>query len=91
MPTKYLNRGRFIAIALLLGLLVSACAGSDRAKPAPSDTAEREPLVATPAHIPFAESLAPVVDRDGRMVVEAMEYPWSAIGRGRPVHCQPPG
>jgi hypothetical protein len=28
-----------------------------------------------------SETLAPVVDRNGRMVVEAMEYPWSAIGR----------
>lgn len=73
MTTKYLNRGRFIAIALLLGLLVSACAGSD--------TAEQEPPVTTPAPVPFGDSLAPVVDSNGRMVVEAMEYPWSAIGR----------
>ena len=79
MPTKNLkNKRRFVAMALLLGLLVSACAGPDTAIPT---SAERETLAATPAHVPFADSLAPVVDRNGRMVVEAMEYPWSAIGR----------
>jgi|GEM_PF-1120524 len=81
MHTKYLNQGWFIAMALLLGLLVSACAGPDTAKSATPEITESEPLTATPAHMPSSGSLAPVVDRNGRMVVEAMEYPWSAIGR----------
>jgi hypothetical protein len=81
MPVKHLNRGRFIAIGLILGLLAAGCAGQAEPEVAARDSAESEAIAATPAHVPFADSLAPVVDRNGRMVVEAMEYPWSTIGR----------
>jgi len=81
MPAKHLNRGRFIAIGLILSLLAAGCAGPDTPEPAASDSDTGESVAATPAHVPQTDSLAPVVDRNGRMVVEAMEYPWSAIGR----------
>ena len=78
MPIKLLNRSCSIAFTSLFVLLAAACSG-----PAPTspDAGANELLTATPAHVPFADTLTPVVDHDGRMVVEAMEYPWSAIGR----------
>jgi hypothetical protein len=84
MPAKHLNRGWFIALMLLFGFAISACAGPDTARPPESTlsgAAQNEPIAATPAHMPATGRLAPVVDRNGRMVVEALEYPWSAIGR----------
>ncbi len=81
MPTKHLIRSRSIVAGLLLSLLAVGCTSDDVPAPTARDSAESETLVATPAHVPFADTLAPVVDRNGRMVVEAMEYPWSAIGR----------
>jgi len=81
MPTKQLIRRRYMVAGLLLSLLAAGCAGPDVPDPTARDSAESEVVVATPAHVPFADVLAPAVDRNGRMVVEAMEYPWSAIGR----------
>lgn len=66
---------------MILALLTASCAApavvdQPAAGPAAGAAATAIPALANPS-----ETLAPVVDRNGRMVVEAMEYPWSAIGR----------
>ncbi len=63
-----------------LALLAAACSTP------PVDKRETTPpaanaVVRAPVNAIPSETLAPVVDRNGRMLVEAMEYPWSAIGR----------
>jgi hypothetical protein len=66
---------------VFLAFLTASCAAPDvgdqpAAGPTPGAAAAAIPALVIPN-----EALAPVVDRNGRMVVEAMEYPWSAIGR----------
>ncbi len=65
--------GALLALALLLSvsLTLGACAPSE--PPAP-------PAAPPPEAVP-PPAPAPVLDRHGRMIVEAMEYPWSALGR----------
>jgi hypothetical protein len=84
MPTTCVNRARLIAATLLLGLLAGACAGPEVAEAAAPEAAAGAPLAALappPTRMPVGDVAVPVVDRNGRMLVEAMEYPWSAIGR----------
>ncbi len=66
-----------VGALLALALLIGACAPSEPpAPPAPPDAP------APPEPMPPPEAApAPVLDRHGRMIVEAMEYPWSALGR----------
>ncbi len=69
--------GARLALALLISgfLTLGACAPSEPpAPPAPPPPEAVPPPAAPPAP-------APVLDRHGRMIVEAMEYPWSALGR----------
>lgn len=63
--------GALLALALLISvsLTLGACAPPEPPAPPPA------PPAAPPPEAP------PVLDRHGRMIVEAMEYPWSALGR----------
>ncbi|HEY5598042.1 MAG TPA: trypsin-like serine protease [Kiloniellales bacterium] len=79
MGAKPAGRRRVAAAGLLLALLAAACS-----KPAVDNRETTPPaaaVAAVPAHALPSEALTSVVDRNGRMLVEAMEYPWSAIGR----------
>ena len=59
--------------------LLGACAP---AEPPATPVAPPAPEVAPPAPEPPPEPSPPVLlDRHGRLIVEAMEYPWSALGR----------
>jgi hypothetical protein len=62
-----------IGLILAAGLL-SACAAPQVAEP---EKPREEP--AAPGKAPAKPS--PIADRHGRLIVEAMEYPWSALGR----------
>ena len=67
-----------VGALLALALLIGACATPEPPAPPPA------PLPAPPETLPAPEAPpapAPVLDRHGRMIVEAMEYPWSALGR----------
>lgn len=87
MSPKPLMRPRSVVTGVLLSLLAAGCAGPDAADPAAGNETlsgeiiENETPGATPVHVPVTDTPRPVVNRNGRMVVEAMEYPWSAIGR----------
>jgi hypothetical protein len=59
-------------------MLLAGCAPAG--KVVPQVPAADQPPAAEQPPSPAAPA-APVVGRDGRMVVAAMEYPWSAIGR----------
>ncbi len=87
MEAEFLNQGvtrkvwrrgaRSLVPALLLLALAAlgACApGEPPAPPAPP------PETAPPSPAPPAPPPA-LLDRHGRLIVEAMEYPWSALGR----------
>jgi len=71
LSTKALIAALFLAAPFLAGL--TACAPREAPPPAPPRV---EPPVAPPP-VPLPE----VFDPEGRMIVEAMEYPWSALGR----------
>ena len=62
-----------LAAGLILGLM-SACAAPQVGEP---DRPREEP--AAPGKAPAKPP--PLADRHGRLIVEAMEYPWSALGR----------
>ncbi len=63
-------------IPAITGVLLAAAAGLWSCA-APEVREEPVPVKPPPA----VEEAPPVVDRHGRLIVEAMEYPWSAIGR----------
>ena len=68
--------GRLAGIAVAAALLLDGCAPTE--PPAPPEVPpppELAPPAAPPAPPPS------VLDRYGRLIVEAMEYPWSALGR----------
>ena len=64
-----------VGALLALALLIGACAPPEP----PVPPAAPPPEVVPPPEAPPAP--VPVLDRHGRMIVEAMEYPWSALGR----------
>jgi len=70
ISTKFLIAG--LGLGLLAGLV--ACAPTEAPPPAAPPPAEAP---AAPPPVPVPE----VFDAEGRMIVEAMEYPWSALGR----------
>ncbi|WP_420347376.1 trypsin-like serine peptidase [Pelagibius sp.] len=65
------HRARALGSLALL-LLLQACAPSQEAPPVPSATPEAQPPIATRAD---------PTPLDGRVIVDAQEYPWSALGR----------
>ncbi|MCH8808316.1 MAG: hypothetical protein IH993_00555, partial [Proteobacteria bacterium] len=64
-----------VGALLALALLIGACTPPEP----PAPPAAPPPEVVPPPEAPPAP--VPVLDRHGRMIVEAMEYPWSALGR----------
>jgi len=60
--------------AALAALLVLSSACAERERPAP-------PVEPEPAPAPQVEPAPLSLPADGRVMVEAREYPWSAIGR----------
>jgi hypothetical protein len=64
-----------VALLLSLSLMLGACAPPE--PPAPPQAPP--PPEALPP--PVAPTPAPLLDRHGRLIVQAMEYPWSALGR----------
>ena len=88
MPhARLLNLGRryrLPALLFMIAVALGACAAPEKPPEAP---AAPPPPVPAPAPPPEAEI---ILDPHGRMIVEAMEYPWSAIGRinaGGRNHC----
>jgi hypothetical protein len=69
------NGAGCVGALLALALLIGACAPPEP----PTPPAPPPPEAVPPPEAPPAP--APVLDRYGRMIVEAMEYPWSALGR----------
>ncbi len=69
--------GRVAGPAIAGALLLQACAAP---QPPPPPEAPWPPEVAPPP-APAPAPAAPLLDRYGRLIVEAMEYPWSALGR----------
>lgn len=67
--------GRRFVLTVLLALALGACAAREAPKPAPPGPAP-QPSPEAPA-LPVPQ----VLDSHGRILVEAMEYPWSAVGR----------
>ena len=66
------------ALLLLALATLGACAPSEPpAPPTPPPEAAPPPPALAPAPAPPPALL----DRHGRLIVEAMEYPWSALGR----------
>ncbi len=68
---------RNLVPALLLFALAALGACAPAEPPAPP--APPPPEAAPPSPAPLAPP--PLLDRHGRLIVEAMEYPWSALGR----------
>ncbi|MFQ6017039.1 MAG: peptidoglycan-binding protein [Kiloniellaceae bacterium] len=71
-PTE--SAGRLAGLLLVIAFVLHACAAPE-APEAPAAPSEPAPAPSPP---PGPEA---IVDPQGRVIVEAMEYPWSAIGR----------
>ncbi len=69
-------RGLVPALVLLALAALGACAPSEP----PTAPVPTPPEAASPPPVPPAPAPA-LLDRHGRLIVEAMEYPWSALGR----------
>ena len=67
---------RALALLILVSLTLGACAPPEPPAPPAPPPPEAVPPPKAPPPAP-----APVLDHHGRMIVEAMEYPWSALGR----------
>jgi len=79
MPARSARADRLAAAGLALAMLLGGC--TPAAKIAPRAPAADQPPAADAGPPAAGPPSTPVVDRDGRLVVAAMEYPWSAIGR----------
>ena len=68
-----------VALLLAMSLMLGACAPPE--PPAPPDATPAPEAPPPPVAPPAAPPAAPLLDRHGRLIVQAMEYPWSALGR----------
>ncbi len=75
---------RRVLLVVLLAVLLSACGGRQKEAvivPEPPPPPPEAEVVPEAPLLPFPE-----LPEDGRVIVDASEYPWSAVGRVNPAN-----